>query len=103
MRKKGAGAVGVVVLVVVILACIGVIIFWSSKSGPPPVVETNVDESHIDTYVCKAKGCGFHIDMFPSEAAKKERGPAFDGSGNEMMKCPKCGKLSLTKRVYKKK
>ena len=103
MRRKGAGAVGVVVLVVVILACIGFIIFWRAKSGPPPVVETHENESHIDTYVCKAPGCGFHIDMFPSDAAKQKRGPAFDGSGKEMMKCPKCGKFSLVKRVDEKK
>ena len=102
MRRRGAGAIAVVVLVVVILACIGFIV-WRSKSGPPPVAETHEHESRVDTYVCKAPGCGFQIDMFLSDVAKQKRGPAFDGGGKEMMKCPKCGKFSLVKRMHEEK
>ena len=90
MRNRGASTVAVVVLVVTIVACVGFVVYWATRSGPS-VTAADVTQR----YLCAAPGCGFSQEMGVKEAARLPEGPAFDGGGEELRKCPKCGKFSF--------
>ena len=92
MRQKGAGAVAVIVLAVVIAACVGFVVYWMSKSGPPAAPK-DVSKTQIQLK-CIAEGCDWTKTTTLGEAMQMPYGPAFDGDG-ELYKCPTCGKVSV--------
>ena len=91
MKKQGASMVAVLALLVIIVACVGFVVYWVMQSGEPRAVGADIEKR----YVCAAPGCGFTKDMMTLSASKLQPGPAFDGGGEELHKCPKCGKFSF--------
>lgn len=94
MRKRGAGAVAVIVLVVIIVACVGFVVFYFGRGGPPAGPDQIQAEPPETEYLCVAEGCGWR-GVLPDEVADAaEKGSPVKGN-KPLMKCPKCGKFSV--------
>ena len=93
MRKKGAGAVGIVVLVVVIVVCVGFIVWYTRGSGPPAPPDMSKQTMVVK---CAAQGCDYTATITIEEAMQMSMGAAWDGSKQELYLCPKCKKFSVS-------
>ena len=92
MRKRGAGAVIVIVLVAIILAGVGFIVYWTARGSRPSTVPA--DSGPKLMFGCAA-GCGWTGTLTLTELEKLKKGPAFSGKGLQLRKCPGCGEFSL--------